>query len=379
MLMTDPHQLTDGDLIATIASIDGAERRATAKLIAHLAEFESRSLHLAQGFRSLFGYCRHVLHCSEHEAYNRMHAVHAARRFPVILALLAEGRLHLTAVRLLAPHLRNEDHLALLGGAIHRSRREIVSHIARWFPSPDVASSIRKLPNVPPAAMMRPEVAHGPAAEVAPRSQAADGSATEPRGPGAAISGAAGPMPGSRSVPIAHRPVVAPLSADRYRLQVTLQEPAHDDLRCLQDLMRREIPDGDPAVIVARALKLLRQETERRAFASTTKPRLGQAQKPGSRHIPAHVERAVWQRDEGQCAFEGPTARCNARSFLEFHHMRPWVVGGPPTAENIALRCSAHNAYEADVYFAPIRTAMADRDEDSFRNEPTSERLSVQI
>ena len=52
-----------------------------------------------------------------------MRAVHAARRFPVILALLADGRLHLTAVRLLAPHLRNEDYLALLGGAIHRSRR----------------------------------------------------------------------------------------------------------------------------------------------------------------------------------------------------------------------------------------------------------------
>ncbi len=89
---------------------------ATATLIAHLAELESRNLHLAQGFRSIFGYCRHVLHCSEHEAYNRMHAVHAARRFPVILGLLAEGLLHLTAVRLLAPHLRDEDHLALLGG-----------------------------------------------------------------------------------------------------------------------------------------------------------------------------------------------------------------------------------------------------------------------
>ena len=117
-------------------------RTATATLIAHLAELESRNLHLAQGFRSLFGYCRHVLHCSEHEAYNRMEAVHAARRFPVILAMLAEGRLHLTAVRLLAPHLRDEDHLALLGGAIHKSRREIVALLARWFPSADVASSI---------------------------------------------------------------------------------------------------------------------------------------------------------------------------------------------------------------------------------------------
>jgi len=59
------------------------------------------------------------------------------------------------------------------------------------------------------------------------------------------------------------------------------------------------------AAIVAQALKRLRQETERIAFAATKKPRPGHAQKPGSRHIPAHVERAVWQRDDGQCALNG--------------------------------------------------------------------------
>src|SRR5687768_7290156 len=146
MLMTDAHRLTDDDLIATIASIAATERLTTASLIVHLAELESRNLHLAQGFKSLFGYCRHVLHCSEHEAYNRMEVVHAARRFPVILPLLADGLLHLTAVRLLAPHLEDEDHLALLGGAIRKSRREIVRLLACWFPSADVPSTVRKLP-----------------------------------------------------------------------------------------------------------------------------------------------------------------------------------------------------------------------------------------
>jgi hypothetical protein len=152
-------------------------------------------------------------------------------------------------------------------------------------------------------------------------------------------------------------------------LQVTLLEAAHDDLRCLQDLMRREIPDGDPAAIVARALRLLRREAEQKAFSETARPRPGRAAKPQSRDIPAHVQRAVWQRDEGQCAFEGQRARCGERAFLEFHHVRPWIAGGPPTAENIALRCRAHNAYEADVYFGPIRAAMEDPDADAFRNE----------
>ena len=88
MLMTDPNHLTDDDLIARIASLGGAERWATGTLVGHLCELEARKLHLAHGFRSIFGYCRHVLHFSEHESYDRMEAVHAARRFPVILALL---------------------------------------------------------------------------------------------------------------------------------------------------------------------------------------------------------------------------------------------------------------------------------------------------
>src|SRR4051812_13305503 len=146
MLITSSATLTDEALVGRILSTAATERRATATLIADLAELESRRLHLAQGFKSLFGYCRHILHCSEHESYNRMQAVHAARRFPVILPMLADGLLHLTAVRLLAPHLKDEDHLALLGGAIHKSKREIVEVLAGWFPSPDVASTIRKVP-----------------------------------------------------------------------------------------------------------------------------------------------------------------------------------------------------------------------------------------
>ena len=324
--------LSDDDLVDAIASLAKTERTATASLIAHLAELEDRNLHLAQGFRSLFGYCRHVLHCSEHESYVRMQGVHAARRFPVVLAMLADGLLHLTAVRLLAPHLKDEDHLALLGGAIHKSKREIVALLAGWFPSADVPTSIRTLP-------VR-TVGHA-------------GILVAPPARGSTATTMAPPP----SVPTAHRPVVALLAPRRYKLEITMDEETHADLRCVQDLLRREIPDGDAARIVKRALKLLRQDAQKDAFAARSRPKPAGATAPASRHIPAHVERAVWQRDQGQCAFEGTRARCEERSFLEYHHLTPWIVGGSPSVENIALRCRAHNAYEAAVYLGPIRAA----------------------
>src|SRR6478735_10395073 len=134
MLMTALCDMTDDELVTSIATLTGRARVETAALVAHLAEMERRGLHLALGFKSLYGYCRAILHLSEHESYNRMEGAKVARRFPVVLPMLAEGLLHLTAVSLLGPHLGDENHLALLGGSIHKSKREIEALLAGWFP-----------------------------------------------------------------------------------------------------------------------------------------------------------------------------------------------------------------------------------------------------
>jgi hypothetical protein len=141
-------------------------------------------------------------------------------------------------------------------------------------------------------------------------------------------------------------------------VQITLGQEAHDDLRALQDMMRREIPDGDPAVIVARGLKLLRQQAQRKVFAATPRPRAAKATKAGSRNIPANVERTVWQRDGGQCAFIAVNGRrCTERSYIEFHHKSPYAIGGEPTVNNISLRCREHNEYESELIFGAYDTS----------------------
>jgi hypothetical protein len=38
-------------------------------------------------------------------------------------------------------------------------------------------------------------------------------------------------------------------------------------------------------------------------------------------------------------------------SFLEYHHVRLIRRGGAATTTNIQLRCTAHNAYEAALFF----------------------------
>lgn len=70
----------------------GKEREATARLIAALAELDARRLYLAEWCSSLFTYCTQILHLSEHAAYGRIEAARAARKWPVIIELLAEAR-----------------------------------------------------------------------------------------------------------------------------------------------------------------------------------------------------------------------------------------------------------------------------------------------
>jgi hypothetical protein len=139
-------QLSDEALADEVARLAQCERSATAELIASLVEFDRRRLYLAVGFPSLFAYCTQRLHLSEHAAYHRIEAARAAQRFPVILRLLEEGALTLTAVGLLRPHLTEENHREVLQAARHLGKRAVEELAARLHARPDVRSLVRKLP-----------------------------------------------------------------------------------------------------------------------------------------------------------------------------------------------------------------------------------------
>jgi hypothetical protein len=273
--------------------------------------------------------------------------------------MLAEGSLNLTSVRLLAPHLNEDNHAELLAAASGRSRRELEELLARRFPQPEVASSIRKLPcprpSLDPSAMLattRDPAAGPPAAAATPAAPADEDGGGTTRSP---VPPA--PVPSS---PFRPRPLVTPLAPDRYQITFTVGAETREKLQLAQDLLRHTIPSGDPAAIVDRALTALLRDLVREKVAAIEQPRSrrGPANPPrGSRHIPVEVKRAVWVRDLGRCAFVGRNGRrCSERGFVEFHHVQPYAAGGPATAENIQLRCQAHNAYEADLYYRPGST-----------------------
>jgi len=64
---------------------------------------------------------------------------------------------------------------------------------------------------------------------------------------------------------------------------------------------------------------------------------LGLLNPQNSRHIPNHVQREVWRRDQGRCV------ECESKERLEFDHIIPFSKGGSNTVRNIQLLCEKCN------------------------------------
>jgi 5-methylcytosine-specific restriction endonuclease McrA len=335
--------LSDRDLLEAATRLAHEERRATTELIAALAEVDARRLYLGEGCSSLFTYCVQVLHLSEHAAYGRIEAARAARKYPLVLDALAQGLLTLTTVTLLAPHLTEANHVTVLASAHRKSKRDVEQIVATLRPRPDAPAIVRKLS--PPRLPAERAIAAPHASEVLSMQPPLNDCATQ------RLASSSPVQPDSVAVTPPRRPTIQALSPERFKVQFTVSRETHDKLRRAQDLLRHVVPDGNPAHVFDRALSLLLAHLEKQRAGAADRPRTSRSLAVRTRTIPAAVQRAVWQRDGGQCAYLGTRGRCTETGLLEYHHVVPFARGGATTADNIQLRCRAHNQHEARETF----------------------------
>ena len=523
----------DLQLVMELQRLARADRKCEVRMLVYLAEVEARLLHLARGYSSMFSYARATLRMSEAQTYLRIQAARVARTYPVVIDMLEEGALNLTTLKLLAPHLSADNHLALLERARDKSKRDVELLVAEIAPLPSVPTRLRKLPapaarrqsratemplssvervsllagtpniaaapdvrGLPPSASTtqtahaqvsaapsggrmdgsassaaspeaeRPALATSASAEhatcvpdatpcaitasaeaptsastelaatstqcvqasfalnapqnapassaaLAPQNAPASSAAHDPQNAPASLaahapkdapaslaahaSQSASGSQGSQRARIAFaleasRASCKPLGLERFKLELTASQKLHDTLMQLQHLLRHQVPGGDLAVIVERALDELLAKTLKQRFAQVSKPRLsakdstnGEAQrirtgdngeqrttaalpifagpdgagsgatldgtpparaKSRGRYVPRAVVRAVSARDGQQCAFVSSDGlRCSERGMLELHHVQAFARGGAATVENLKWVCRAHNDF----------------------------------
>ncbi len=280
---------------------------------------------------------------SEDVAWKRIHVARTARRYVSIFERLADGRLTLTAVVLLGQHLTRENATGLLDAATHRTKREVQELLASRFPRPDLETLIASVA----APTQQPTIA---APEVTPVAQCSTSPAPERvpdicRNPNDSAMPLATPASLASPAPYTR---VAPLSPERFALQLTLSRETHEKLRRAQELLGHAIPDGDVARVLDRALALLVAQLEERRCATTETPRPRRSH-ANARYVPAEVRREVFERDGRQCTFVSSNGhRCEARSRLELDHVIPLARGGRTESANLRLLCRQHNQLAAE-------------------------------
>jgi len=316
--------LSDLDLLARTRELIDQSHRTEADLLVHLGEIDERKLYLEHSSPSMFEFCVGELQFSEDAAYSRITVARAARRLPAMIGALRSGQVHLTGLRLLAPHLTAENDRELLAQAAGKTKSEIQELVAHLAPQPPVAPTIRKLPERPVAVSAEPLALRlDPARASPPRED--------------------------------HRPAIAPLAEETYKVQFTASRELRDKLRQAQDLLRHRIPNGDLACIVEKALDLLIDQVKKERFAVGRKPRqksAAAAQEATSRHIPDPIRREVYERDGGRCTFvdEGGR-RCAETGNVEFDHVDGFARTRVHDASRMRLLCRAHNQHEAEKMY----------------------------
>ena len=249
--------LADHVLLGDLRAIVTRDRCTTAEMLAHLAEVDARKLYLPAAYPSMYAYCVGELRLSEDAAYKRIQAARSARQFPAIFDAVAEGRLHLSGVVLLAPHLTSETADDLLAAGTHKSKSAIEQLLADRYPKPDLGCRVQAIAPV--------TVAGGHAVEHRVELQPQPGSEpvcnTQVQLAPGQVAPQATPAPRAR---------LAPLAPQRFALQVALSQQAHDKLRYAQELMGHAVPSGDIAQVLERALDALTVQLERRKFAAAS-------------------------------------------------------------------------------------------------------------
>ncbi len=387
-MFDEARRLDDPTLLIRVAEVQARCHWTLGELLVFLGEVDSRRLYAREAFSSMHAYCVRALGMSEGSAYKRITAARAGRKFPAVVEAVRDGRLHLSGVLVLAPRLTVENCGELLAEAEGKSKREVEEMVARRFPKPDVATTVRKLP----VAAARPQ-GHADESGLVAAPNAGQERSARP-GAGAVSATVAMPSPATPPRPATTSkpdPNPQPLSAGRYKVTFTASKAVVDKLEQAKALMSHANPGADMATVVERALDVLNQQLTKRRFgaaavANEPEPvdveradelapervppdpdrasskageltpqrvepdpeRTPNKAAERSRHIPAAVRALVFRRDGGSCSYVGPGGRrCGAHRFLELHHVRPFALGGEHTEDGLTLRCRAHNALAA--------------------------------
>ena len=319
--MTTLAKLSDRKLLAHLEKLIKVERATTLDILDHLNEVERRKLHLSLGYASMFEYCTRGLGYSESAASRRIKTARCIKEHAEIRKELADARLNLSTVSLIASVLTTDNRRKLLDAARGKSYHEVEAIVSRYKVGKPVRDRVTPVTVTrTPAPLLRP----------------------------AANCKESYRRIGGKKVATEAKPVV--VTEQVFKVQFGASARFMKKYRRVLAHLSRKYPGG---VDFEKAFETLMDDFLDRCEAapatrsqSRTTPVATQA---ASRHIPRAVREEVFARDGGKCTFVGAGGRrCGSTWNLEIDHIHPYGKGGDNSPENLRLLCANHNRLAAE-------------------------------
>lgn len=305
--------LKDDELRARLSRMALTERRVSAQLLRHLAEYDRRKLYRSDHSGSLWNYCAKTLKFPETEIRLRIQAARAIRDNQKLMDMLERGETTVSSIGRLAPHLNGDKAEQLIDDIRGMTRREV-----EWLVAKESAEAKAETrPPEPQQALFETPTVD----EAAIREELRD-----------------------------RRDKIVPLSGEEAEIRFVATREFVERLERAQVLLARRHPKGALREVLGDALDLL---LEKEDPARRTARREAKKRTAGERAL----RDEVLKRDGYRCVAPG----CGERRWLELDHIVPVALGGKTTLANLRTYCRRHNQEAAIAVFGAANVAAAIR------------------
>jgi hypothetical protein len=294
--------LSNSALLNTLKIKVENERKLLMEILFALQEVELRKLHLEMGYPDLYTFAMKELGYSSGAAYRRISAMRLLKSVPEVAPRLESGELALENASQAQSYFRKEDMRRKEQGEQRLTldeKREVVSDLLGKSTREGQRVLMERSPDVK--------------------------------------------MPTEKTRPLPEQKTMVQFVASA-ELMEKLEEIkhllAHKNFEGRLDVLMEQLADM--------ALDQLRPRQVKTERISESSPAPGIKQR--SRYISTAERRTVLLRDQNGCTYkDSKTGRvCGSRHGLQFDHIKPYSLGGQNLAQNLTLRCGAHNRYLAE-------------------------------
>lgn len=339
--------LNDEQLVLELKMLVGNDRKIVVQIIRYLYEVESRRLHLARGFSSMFEFCIEELKMSEAEAHLRIQAARLSRELPEVAQHIEEGKITLSVSAMAQSAFRRENSKRKSNGdgpLSVQQKREVVDELlqcsktsahkklATRFASTTATVKYHFEANkalVAKLERLKSLYAHqnysGDLAKLIEILADVALVKIEKSKPG--VADLSQTQPNDRKLGVENKAAHKLKFAERTSRDLVVENKNHFSDRCDGSTKPEPTKPDDAAVLGPEKCRL--------------------AGRRRSRYIAREVRRQVWKRGGGHCTYvDSKTGRpCTSAHALEVDHVLQFSRGGANSLSNLRLLCAAHNKF----------------------------------